>query len=78
MEADQESWTPADREETLKGITEGGPRTRRRRLVVRLNRLLPHNPRCHSCYGPFAGVGGRIFRLGGFAPSRKNPKFCNT
>ena len=78
MDADQEAWTPYMREETLKGFTEGTPLTRRRRRLIRLMRLIPNDPRCHSCYGPFAGIGGRLFRLTGFAPSRKNPKFCNT
>ena len=27
--------------------------------------------------GPFASIGGRVLGLVGFAPSRKNPLFCN-
>jgi adenylate cyclase len=29
------------------------------------------------CYAPFRGIGGRIVRLIGFAPSRKNPRLCS-
>jgi adenylate cyclase len=42
----------------------------------RLTRAIPRAPRCKLCNIPFAGV-GRIFRLAGFAPSRKNPTMCN-
>ncbi len=48
------------------------------RVYHRLNRLMPSDPRCKLCYGPFAGVGGRLRGLiTGFAPSRKNPRLCN-
>ncbi len=41
-------------------------------------RKLPRSPRCKLCFAPFAGVGGRILKMTGeFAPSRKNPTFCN-
>jgi len=46
--------------------------------LTRLMRLLPTDPRCKSCYAPFAGIGGKLLRVTGFAPSRKNPRFCNT
>lgn len=37
---------------------------------------LPSAPRCKVCSSPFHGVGGRISRLVGFGPSRKNPNMC--
>lgn len=39
-------------------------------------RRLPSPPRCKVCYSPFSGVGGRIVRIAGFHPSRKNPNLC--
>jgi adenylate cyclase len=42
----------------------------------RITRTIPRAPRCKLCNIPFAGL-GRIFRLAGFAPSRKNPNMCN-
>ena len=39
-------------------------------------RRLPSNPRCKLCQNPFGGVGGRVFRLMGRKPSRKNPNLC--
>jgi adenylate cyclase len=41
-------------------------------------RHLPSEPRCRLCHVPYGGFGGRIMRRFGFAPSRKNPAFCNT
>jgi adenylate cyclase len=41
----------------------------------RLNRAIPHGPRCKLCMCPFAGV-GRILPGPNFSPSRKNPNFC--
>lgn len=78
MDADQEAWTPEEREFYRRAMTEGTPATRRRRLLVRFQRAIPSDPRCHACYGPFAGIGGKLLGLTGFAPSRKNPRFCNT
>ena len=43
----------------------------------RAMRMTPSSPRCKFCLGPFAGIGGRVLRLTGYAPSRKNPQFCN-
>ncbi len=42
----------------------------------RLNRLMPHNPRCKLCHAPFGGIGGKLFGLTPYSPSRKNPRFC--
>ena len=39
-------------------------------------RRLPSNPRCKLCQNPFGGVGGRVFRVLGRKPSRKNPGVC--
>lgn len=41
-----------------------------------LMRKLPGPPRCKLCYNPFGGVGGRICRALGMAPSKKNPQLC--
>lgn len=38
---------------------------------------LPSPPRCKTCHIPFGGLGGRIARLAGFQPSRKNPSLCS-
>ena len=43
----------------------------------RVFRLLPSEPRCKMCSNPFGGVGGRVFGLAGFKPSRKNPNLCS-
>lgn len=43
----------------------------------RIFSMLPHDPRCKSCRLPFAGLGGRLLRLIGYGPSRKNPRYCN-
>lgn len=41
-------------------------------------RRLPSSPRCKDCYAPFGGIGGKVTRLFGFGPSRKNPYMCDT
>jgi adenylate cyclase len=40
-------------------------------------RKLPGPPRCKLCYNPFGGFGGRICRVLGMAPSKKNPQLCS-
>jgi adenylate cyclase len=42
-----------------------------------LFRHLPSPPRCKTCFVPFGGVGGRVARVAGFSPSRKNPSLCS-
>ena len=42
----------------------------------RLSRLLPSAPRCELGYEPFGGIGGKLLKLVGHVPSRKNPRFC--
>ncbi|TNE39044.1 MAG: adenylate/guanylate cyclase domain-containing protein [Alphaproteobacteria bacterium] len=39
--------------------------------------LLPGPPRCKGCNNPFGGVGGVVFRMIGFSPSKKNPRLCS-
>jgi adenylate cyclase len=45
-------------------------------LSRRLWRYVPSAPRCKMCANPFGGIGGRLARVVGFAPSRKNPNLC--
>jgi len=57
-----------------KSLTEGNARLRRWR---RFTGSLPSNPRCVNCHRPFAGIGGRLFRLTmGIKKSTKNPRYC--
>lgn len=39
---------------------------------------IPANPRCRLCAFPFAGLGGRAFRLVGKRQSRVNPNLCTS
>ena len=75
MDADEGCFSEEQQEKWRRGLTVGRPLLRRWR---RLMRVLPSDPRCKMCYNPFGGVGGRALRLIGYAPSRKNPRFCNT
>jgi adenylate cyclase len=43
----------------------------------RVWRHVPSAPRCKVCSNPFAGIGGRVARLAGYARSRKNPNVCS-
>ena len=44
----------------------------------RVFRSLPHDPRCHLCHAPFAGIGGSISRLlMNIRPSTLNPLICD-
>ena len=56
-----------------KALLTGDPMARWMRGVMRRT---PSSPRCAMCYAPFAGIGGRVMRVAGFAPSRKNPCWC--
>ena len=40
--------------------------------------LIPSTPRCRACGSPFGGVGGRIMKVMGRTPSRKNPHWCSS
>ena len=48
----------------------------RYRRSVKVMSMLPSPPRCEACGSPFGGVGGRMMRRMGKAPSRKNPRWC--
>jgi len=48
----------------------------RTQRAMRVMRRMPRGPRCAVCGAPFHGVGGRVVRPFGFAPSRKNPRLC--
>jgi adenylate cyclase len=39
--------------------------------------LLPTDPRCMFCHGPFGGVGGRLMPILGRGQSREDPRICN-
>ena len=78
MSGAEQSWTPADQERVRREFCESSATTWARRRLIGFMRMLPANPRCKSCYAPFAGIGGKLLRVTGFAPSRKNPRFCNT
>jgi len=54
-------------------LTEGHPPMK---VLRRVFRMVPSAPRCKMCNNPFGGMGGRAFRLLGYAPSRKNPNIC--
>lgn len=55
-------------------LTEGhGSLVRARRVF----RYVPSAPRCKVCNNPFGGLGGRVFQIAGFRPSRKNPNLCS-
>jgi adenylate cyclase len=60
-------------EEQWHAILTRGPQIR---AVRRLFRMAPSSPRCGFCLAPFSGAGGHAFRMFGFAPSRKNPRYC--
>jgi adenylate cyclase len=47
------------------------------RWMRAIMRRAPRAPRCAMCLAPFAGIGGKLVGLGGFGPSRKNPRWCN-
>jgi adenylate cyclase len=55
-------------------LTQGHPPLRN---AQRMMRHLPSPPRCKLCFNPFGGIAGRMMRLMGFKPSRKNPNFCS-
>lgn len=47
------------------------------RMMRTMFRLLPSPPRCKVCSNPFGGFGGKVCKLAGFTPSRKNPDLCS-
>ena len=62
--APEERWTRL--------LTEGHAPLRMAQIMMR---RIPSPPRCKLCFNPFGGIPGRIMRLAGFRPSRKNPNF---
>ncbi|HUA73743.1 MAG TPA: adenylate/guanylate cyclase domain-containing protein [Solirubrobacteraceae bacterium] len=64
---------PPDSSEWQKILTEGH---RSMSAARHFWRRVPSAPRCKVCSSPFGGVGGRIVRHIGWAPSRKNPNVC--
>lgn len=64
---------PAESGEWQKILTEGH---RSMGAARQFWRRVPSAPRCKVCSSPFGGVGGRIVRHIGWAPSRKNPNVC--
>jgi adenylate cyclase len=64
---------PAESSEWQKILIEGHRDMARAR---RFWRHVPSAPRCKVCSSPFGGLGGRLFRHIGWAPSRKNPNLC--
>ena len=57
-----------------KVLTEGEPVDK---YMHHLFGLLPSNPRCKYCHGPFTGIGGAFMRFLGVRQSAKNPQFCD-
>ena len=47
------------------------------RLLRNIFRLIPNDPRCKFCNGPYHGIGGAIFRMIGKGPSSLTPQLCN-
>lgn len=72
MEADELTTEPAKSERWRKSLLLGHGSVERR-----LYRMAPNGPRCAICFAPFQGVGGKVFSVFGFRPSRKNPRFCS-
>jgi adenylate cyclase len=70
MEASME---PSGPEKWAQMLNEGHPPIR---IMHKLFRYLPGPPRCKVCHNPFGGIGGKLVRLFGFKPSRKNPTVC--
>jgi len=64
---------PADSSEWQQILNEGHKSMAVARQVWR---RVPSAPRCKVCSSPFGGIGGRVFRHVGWAPSRKNPNVC--
>ncbi len=69
--------TPPDAQvesEEWRDLLLNGHRTHRMMRAAFL--LLPGPPRCKMCNNPFGAFGGRLCKIAGLTPSRKNPTFC--
>lgn len=64
----------SDEERWRRLLTHGHPPLRMAQVMMR---MMPSPPRCKLCFNPFGGMPGRIMRMAGFRPSRKNPNFCS-
>lgn len=73
MTADRSHPTTGESAEWRELLTNGH---RSVRFVRSINRLVPGPPRCKVCNNPFGAFGGRVFKLAGYTPSRKNPNIC--
>ena len=73
MANEQQLMTPEEQEKWRKVLCSGDAGLL---WLRRLSRLLPSAPRCELGYEPFGGIGGKLFKLVGHVPSRKNPRFC--
>ncbi len=73
MSDDSHILTPEEQERFRKGyhIGHGAKRWWRRLFTV-----TPSDPRCKLCNVPFGGIGGKLFGLTAYSPSRKNPRIC--
>jgi adenylate cyclase len=49
----------------------------RGKMLYRVLKMVPSDPRCKDCNGPFHGVGGAVLRMTGFRRSSLNPRYCN-
>lgn len=47
------------------------------RGAIKVFSKLPSSPRCEACGSPFGGLGGRLMKVMGRVPSRKNPQWCS-
>jgi adenylate cyclase len=72
MQASQAK-THAQLEEWREVLTKGHTPLK---FLQRCMRLLPGPPRCKICNNPFGGFGGRVCRMVGMHPSKKNPRIC--
>ena len=74
MSDDQAVWTPEEQERARRQLCEGHGTLR---WLRRTCGMIPSDPRCTGGNEPFGGIGGKLFSLMGWAPSRKNPRWCN-
>jgi adenylate cyclase len=71
----QRKSTVAENEEVWRKIfSEGNAMFDRGRALFG---MLPSDPRCMFCHGPFRGPGGRVMTVIGRGQSREDPRICN-
>jgi adenylate cyclase len=64
-------------EEWWRGVLTGVDPALPAHLLRNIFRLIPNDPRCKFCNGPYHGIGGAIFRMIGKGPSSLTPQLCN-